>query len=65
MNHIKTVDDETRSWCGKVLNIEFHFKDIEQAAVNSLHGTKTVCGECLDKIIECLDKNKRVYQEEK
>jgi hypothetical protein len=61
MNHIKIADQESHSWCDEIIGVEFHFKDIEQAALNGIYGTKTVCGKCLERIIQCLDKNKRAY----
>lgn len=63
MNHIKSANDDNHSWCGKPLGIEFHFKDAEQAALNGLHGSKSICVECIDKVIECLTKNNPINQE--
>lgn len=58
MNHIKNTNDDNRSWCGKPLTLEFHFKDAEQAALNGIHGSKTICPECVDYVIECLKRNR-------
>jgi hypothetical protein len=62
MNHIKSTNDDN-SWCGKSLGIDFHFKDAEQAALNGLHGSKSMCIECIEKVIECLRKNNLIQPE--
>jgi hypothetical protein len=64
MNHIKTTNDDNQSWCGKTIGLEFHFKDAEQAALNGIHGSKTACPHCIDRIIECLNKNRSQLESE-
>lgn len=54
MNHIKNTTEESRSWCGKELDVSFHFKDTEAAVINGLHGDKEICGDCIDYIVENL-----------
>jgi hypothetical protein len=59
MNHVKNTTEESKSWCGKDLDISFHFKDTEQAVINGLHGDKQICGGCIDIIVENLIRNDR------
>jgi len=58
MNHIKITNDDNRSWCGKPLETDFYFKDAEQAALNGIYGNKIICSECVNFIVECLNRNK-------
>ena len=55
MNHIKSIHDETKSWCGEILNSDFHFKSIEHAVLNGMHeATIATCVICTDEVIRCL-----------
>jgi hypothetical protein len=63
MNHIKNTFDE-KSWCNKQITTDFCFKDIEQAAINGVHGSRAICGECVDTIIKCLETNGKQYYDE-
>jgi hypothetical protein len=63
MNHVRMSTDENHSWCGLTLGIDFHFKDAEHAAVNGLHGSLSMCGECIEKIITCLTRTGLCYKE--
>lgn len=65
MNHIKNTNNDF-AWCGEDLTKEtaFYFKDIEQATVNGLHGSRAMCGCCINAIIECLEKPGKCYNED-
>ncbi len=58
LSHVKSVRDDTKSWCGKTLNQNvFYFKGVDQAVLNGLHETKVfTCHECANEIIEALIK---------
>lgn len=56
MNHIKNVTTE-KTWCDTALNTDFYFKDIEQAVINGMHGTRIVCRDCIHNIIFYLQRN--------
>lgn len=53
MTHVRNTNIDT-AWCGEILNGDFYFKDIEQAAANGLYGDRSVCPTCVHKIIVCL-----------
>jgi len=51
------MHDETKSWCESEIGIDFHFKNIEQVLVHSLHPAgKTVCIKCLNQINDLIVK---------
>jgi hypothetical protein len=52
MNHIKYEDGVAR--CGAALDMNFHFKDIEQVIINNFHGERLVCQYCLRTVITSL-----------
>jgi len=56
MTHIQNTNAET-TWCGGLSNDEFYFKNIDQAAVNGLHGERSVCAHCVRAIVECLERH--------
>lgn len=66
MSHIKLTSDEARSWCGVPLSGEYyHFKDAEAAALHGLYpGDTELCPDCVQKIIECLEKKRGKRNEE-
>lgn len=46
---------KNESWCGRFVNTEFHFQNIDHAAYNAMNeGRLLVCPECHKKIIETL-----------
>jgi hypothetical protein len=53
MSHIKNATTEI-AWCGSEFKEEFYFKYIEQATINGQHGSREMCGDCVDAIIRCL-----------
>lgn len=54
-NHIKSIQYDGRSWCGKILGNDFHFKNVEAAVYNGKHGSKLpACPACTKLIIEVL-----------
>lgn len=56
-NHIRSIHDEIKSWCGEILNSEFHFKSVEHAVLNGLHESKlTACDACTRAVIQCLER---------
>jgi hypothetical protein len=59
MSHIRTDTDESKSWCGETLGMEFFFKNAEMAAINGMHESKPVCNKCIDIIIHCLEKGRK------
>jgi len=52
MNHVRY--EEGIAWCGRPLDHNFHFKDIEQLTINNLHGERLVCEYCLRNVIRVL-----------
>lgn len=62
MNHIRDTNTGL-SWCQEILNEDFYFKDIEQAAINGLHGNRAMCGHCVDAITRCLELQGKQYNE--
>lgn len=56
-NHIKATHDDDRSWCGKPLGNEPHFKSVDAAVLNGLHYTEVdACWECTETIINHLER---------
>jgi hypothetical protein len=55
MNHIKSVHDDEKSWCGKILTIEFYFKSLDQAILTGLFpDAKTPCADCIHECVTLL-----------
>jgi len=55
MNHIRY--ENGISWCGAELDltyVNFHFKTIEQATINNLHGGRLPCAQCVQCIVKVL-----------
>ena len=54
-HHIKNTCEQDKSWCGELLGVEFHFKDIEKAAINGLMGGELkICSFCVCKVMHYL-----------
>lgn len=48
-------DNKGKSWCGRVITTEFHFVDIDHAALNGRkEGRLVVCLKCLKAITRAL-----------
>lgn len=59
MNHIKSITDEGKAWCGETLGLEFYFKSLDATAMNGLFlEERYPCGRCLNLVIEALLKNR-------
>lgn len=57
--HVKSIHDETKSWCGENLGNEFHFKNVDHAVLNGLHTSQIrTCTECANLIIESIMKGR-------
>lgn len=55
MNHIRSIHDENKSFCGESLGAEFQFKTLEQTFLNGLHYTSIkACKECTAIVIDYL-----------
>jgi hypothetical protein len=55
MNHIKSIHDDTESFCGEKIGNDFYFKNVEAAILNGMHGTeKFACRDCTYKITQAL-----------
>lgn len=51
--HVKSIQDETKSFCGMILTTEFYFKTIEQVIINAMHFTadnRLPCERCMEEI---------------
>ena len=50
-SHIKSIQDEQKSWCGEELTNEFYYKSIDQAALAGLHQSQNIsCDKCINQI---------------
>lgn len=63
-NHVKSVHDEQKSWCGETLGNDFYFKSVEHAVLNGLHEAKlATCKSCTDHIINCLMRGRQNHEQ--
>ncbi len=65
MNHIKSVHEDDKSWCGQVLGIDFYFKTLDQAALAGFFNEQHIipCAECINECVACLSKHqKEIYE---
>lgn len=54
-NHIKATHETDKSWCGKSLGNDWHFKTVDSAVLNGLHYTNVdACWGCTNAIINYL-----------
>ena len=61
--HVRSVHDETKSWCSEILGNEFYLKDVNQAVLNGLHASQVItCVECTNLIIETLVKGRDKHE---
>lgn len=48
-------ESKGKSWCGRNIKNQFHFVDIDHAAINGRNnGRLEVCSECMQEIISSL-----------
>lgn len=58
MIHVGKSSEQDQSWCG-VRITDMYFKNAEFAALSGLFESKsTLCPQCVDAIIECLQRNR-------
>lgn len=58
-NHIKSIQDESKSFCGETLGNDFYFKGVEGAVCNGIYdGKLQACGACTNALIELLMKGR-------
>ena len=56
-NCIKASHDIDKSWCGKPLGNDPHFKSVDAAVLNGLHYTEVdACFDCTDAVIRNLER---------
>lgn len=56
-NCIKANHDTDKSWCGRALGNEAHFKSVDAAVLNGLHYNDVdACWECTDAVIRNLER---------
>lgn len=62
MNHIISVADPEKSWCGQTISaIEQPFRTLDQAALNGIFPSKKpVCKECIELSVHSLLNNLEV-----
>lgn len=66
MNHIKSITEEEKAWCGDALGIDFYFKSLDATAMNGLFlESRYPCGTCLELAIQALLKNKGDQNEQR
>lgn len=66
MNHIKSIAEEEKTWCGEPLGIDFYFKSLDATAMNGLFlESRFPCGMCLELAIQALLKNKGEQNEQR
>jgi len=55
-DHIRSFDDENKSFCGEELQVgKFHFRDVEAAVVNGMHkNERTACFKCTQTVMNFL-----------
>ncbi len=59
MNHIQSVRDPLLAWCNEPITVtDFHFKSVDQAALNGIFpDKKRTCQQCIQNIVEALLNN--------
>jgi len=65
-SHIKKEIEENLSWCGKVINGQFHFKNAEMAAINAsaVEINHETCIDCISRVIDALIRGTKKNEHE-
>lgn len=54
-NHIRSIVDLDKSWCGQLLSNEFYFKETDQVLMNALYAPRIkTCLSCTQTLIAVL-----------